>query len=97
MSIEVCSKEVAKLEIATLCLIFVKYSRFWKALRTTKIASFMIFFLINILFIRILPDSGVPLSLLFAPLGMPYLCNVLKNKTNENKRYRNHKNKMLWL
>lgn len=97
MSIEVCSKEVAKLEIATLRLIFVKYRRFWKALRMTKIASFMNFFKVNILFIRILPDSGIPLSLLLAPFGMPYLYNVLKNKMNENERYRNHKNKMLWL
>lgn len=52
---------------------------------------------INILFISLLPDFSILLSLLFAPLGMPYLCSVLKNRTNENKRFRNHKNKMLWL
>lgn len=50
---------------------------------------------INILFISLLSDFGILLSLLFAPWGMPYLCSVLKNRTN--KRFRNHKNKMLWL
>ena len=43
MGIEVlCSKEVAQLGIAVLCLRFVKYRRFWKTLRITSTTSFMI-------------------------------------------------------
>lgn len=98
MGIEVlCSKEVAQLGIAVLRLRFVKYRRFWKTLRITSTTSFMNCFKVNILFMRILPGFGILFPVLFAPSGMPYLCNVLKNKTNENERYRNHKNKMLWL